>query len=72
MLQWFIVQTPDQQICSVTHHLVENNLVDRHLVDQSIVVSTLDMAVSAKPGKTKGGSITVPLTSCLTGLESAV
>ncbi len=24
------------------------------------------------PGNTKGGSITVPLTSCLTGLESAV
>ncbi len=23
------------------------------------------------PGNTKGGSITVPLTSCLTGLESA-
>jgi hypothetical protein len=23
-------------------------------------------------GNTKGGSITVPLTSCLTGLESAV
>ncbi len=26
----------------------------------------------ALPGNTKGGSITVPLTSCLTGLESAV
>ncbi len=25
-----------------------------------------------KPGNTKGGSTTVPLTSCLTGLESAV
>jgi len=25
-----------------------------------------------KPGNTKGGSITVQLTSCLTGLESAV
>jgi hypothetical protein len=25
-----------------------------------------------KPEKTKGGSITVPLTSCLTGLESPV
>ncbi len=24
------------------------------------------------PGNTKGGSVTVPLTSCLTGLESAV
>jgi len=28
--------------------------------------------ISAKPGNTKGGSITVPLTSSLTGLESAV
>ncbi len=27
---------------------------------------------SLTPGNTKGGSITVPLTSCLTGLESAV
>jgi hypothetical protein len=27
---------------------------------------------NAKPGNTKGVSITVPLTSCLTGLESAV
>jgi hypothetical protein len=26
----------------------------------------------AVPWNTKGGSITVPLTSCLTGLESAV
>jgi len=25
-----------------------------------------------EPGNTKGGSITVPLTSCSTGLESAV
>ncbi len=25
-----------------------------------------------RPGNTKGGSITVPLTSCLTGLESVV
>ncbi len=28
--------------------------------------------LSVVPGNTKGGSITVPLTSCLTGLESAV
>ena len=27
---------------------------------------------AGKAGNTKGGSITVPLTSCLTGLESAV
>ncbi len=29
-------------------------------------------AASVYPGNTKGGSITVPLTSCLTGLESVV
>jgi hypothetical protein len=28
--------------------------------------------VTPQPGNTKGGSITVLLTSCLTGLESAV
>jgi hypothetical protein len=28
--------------------------------------------LKTRPGNTKGGSITVPLTSCLTGLESAV
>jgi hypothetical protein len=28
--------------------------------------------VTVKPGNTKGGSITLPLTFCLTGLESAV
>ncbi len=28
--------------------------------------------VKLEPGNTKGGSITVPLTSCLTGLESGV
>ncbi len=30
------------------------------------------MLVKLTPGNIKGGSITVPLTSCLTGLESAV
>jgi hypothetical protein len=33
----------------------------------------LEMFLTDKPGNTKGrGSITVPLTSCLTDLESAV
>ncbi len=27
---------------------------------------------TSKPGNTKGGSITVPLTSCFTGLETTV
>ncbi len=32
----------------------------------------MDLAGKAKPGNTKGGSITVPLTSCLTGLNESV
>ncbi len=39
-------------------------------LDQDIDVFLKDQFV--KPGNTKGGSITVPLTPCLTGLESAV
>jgi hypothetical protein len=31
-----------------------------------------DEGYKCQAGNTKGGSITVPLTSCLTGLESAV
>jgi len=34
--------------------------------------ATPSVRLSVCPGNTKGGSITVPLTSCLTGLESAV
>jgi len=34
--------------------------------------SSPNVSVKAWAGNTKGGSITVPLTSCLTGLESAV
>jgi hypothetical protein len=33
---------------------------------------TKQIHINRLPGKTKGGSIIVPLTSCLTGLESAV
>ncbi len=31
----------------------------------------MEVIETDKPGNTKGGSITLPLTSCLTGLESA-
>jgi len=34
--------------------------------------AVLNRGVRVQPGNTKGGSITVLLTSCLTGLESAV
>ncbi len=39
--------------------------------DASMADRTLPMPMPSA-GNTKGGSITVPLTSCLTGLESAV
>jgi hypothetical protein len=38
----------------------------------SSVFCCAECCYSECPGNTKGGSITVPLTSCLTGLESAV
>ncbi len=37
-----------------------------------VAVQNTNFGPSADAGNTKGGSITVPLTSCLTGLESAV
>ncbi len=42
-------------------------------VQKSIMFATSKAASKNKEaGNTEGGSITVPLTSCLTGLESAV
>jgi hypothetical protein len=37
-----------------------------------VTVSNINTSQIVAAGNTKGGSITVPLTSCLTGLESAV
>jgi hypothetical protein len=34
--------------------------------------ASVNAALSREPGNTKGGNITVLLTSCMTGLESAV
>jgi hypothetical protein len=39
---------------------------------QTFEFTNINKRVRDRPGNTKGGSITVPLTSCLTGLESAV
>ncbi len=36
-----------------------------------LLMEQLSFNGMVRPGNTKGGSITVPLTSCLTGLESA-
>ncbi len=42
------------------------------LIVAKIVRQTLELFKTDEPGNAKGGSITVPLTSCLTGLELAV
>jgi hypothetical protein len=47
------------------------SLVRLHIKCTACMQPPLD-EISAQTGNTKGGSITVLLTSCLTGLESAV
>ncbi len=49
--------------------------IDFHILDLTYSIETkISSTISSniKPGNTKLGSITVQLTSCLTGLESAV
>jgi len=52
----------------------ENNIIERGDTKTLKVrmPESIEIYYWAGPGNTKGGSITVPLTSCLTGLESAV
>jgi hypothetical protein len=52
-------------------HLLELHC-DGWLHDLPINMKLRQKDLLVCPGKTKGGSITVPLTSCLTVLESAV
>jgi hypothetical protein len=40
--------------------------------DEKLFTFSLAFYAMLKTGNTKGGSITIPLTSCLTDLESAV
>jgi hypothetical protein len=47
------------------------NLKAVNKLDLTWKQSFLIIEMILSPGNTKGGSITVPLTSCLTGLESA-
>ncbi len=42
------------------------------LLAQPQIYNKLKVLARDKPGNTKGGSITVPLTSCLTGLDESV
>jgi hypothetical protein len=50
------------------------NHVDFHYADVIMLIIIMQVVVllNVGTGNTKGGSITVPLTSCLTGLESPV
>ncbi len=47
-------------------------IVSKAALPSVVTQSVAFLIVMASAGNTKGGSITVPLTSCLTGLESAV
>jgi hypothetical protein len=49
----------------------ECNHVDCHYADWIIIMQVV-VLLNVGTGNTKGGSIAVPLASCLTGLESAV
>ncbi len=56
--------------------ILKTKFLSRTVVSESLKVRTLSLysliqAALVQAGNTKGGCITVPLTSCLTGLESA-
>jgi len=53
--------------CATSTCFSESNKAGVCPIKHCIFVNMISVA-----GNTKGGSITVPLTSCLTGLESAV
>ncbi len=42
------------------------------ILGSRVECSTTVLPLNTQPGNAKGGSITVPVTSCLNGLESAV
>ncbi len=48
------------------------NLANFSTLDASVRLRAMQYHAYLKPGNTEGGSIIVLLTSCLTGLESAV
>jgi hypothetical protein len=50
------------------------NTLSLRLEPSSVIYIIIGQAYISldKPGKTKGGRVTVPLTSCLTGLDSVV
>ncbi len=65
-LQWCL-------ICAVLlEDLSDASFLGKHLVLLANVRLDWEVIARYKPGDTKGGSIIVPLTSSLTGLELAV
>jgi hypothetical protein len=48
------------------------HFLNQILLENLVFFEIKKVVKSAKAGNTKGGGITVPLTSCLTGLESSV
>jgi len=52
--------------------IFSTSVLIRHWWQLNTIVLLLWCLICVVPGSTKGVSITVPLTSCLTGLESAV
>ncbi len=54
---------------SFVHDINFSIMID---ITLSLFLQGQGVAARLKPGNAKGGSITVPLTSCLTGLDSAV
>ncbi len=56
------------------HKYSENivNLLHSQVMTMFYLTKALSCIFTHAPGNTKGGSITVPLTSCLTGLDESV
>jgi hypothetical protein len=44
----------------------------KHVILSTIILSAVITSTNQQAGNTKGGSITVPLTSCLTSLDQSV
>ena len=66
----FIVQASLTDDCNmfIVQSTGSGSIWNRTLDHESIVLPIALIAM-VDPGNTKGGSITVPLTSCLTGLD---
>jgi hypothetical protein len=65
-------QTRGQWYNDTSHFSIPCKHTHTHTHEHSLSLSHTHTHTYTPPGNTKGGSITVPLTSCLTGLQSAV